>query len=358
MLVLVYLFVFLTFVSLVALLLLLPLALFKKVKMKVPFIAFGSLIVCFAMTGVIANLGLKHNRANESEKNSSIKLGNYTLYKTKVVKITDNGNGNWKISGKTNAPDGSKIIVTVPDENNENYGEISAESTKLAEWAKAKNKKFAVIVDNVGIVNAKSPKAGSKTKVLVFAIKNYDEPWDKSDISSKIVKKASKFGAINLTITKKQSKYLAGIASGLESSSSSSKNNSSSSNYSNDDSDSSNFSSASSDSSYSKSVDNVVKFESELNEAIIGSKGTISDIKYSANDDGSAINSVTIVASDVIELANPSDQQKVADSALNTVIELSSANNINTPSVSIVSESGTQIATSNSDKTAMTLSSN
>lgn len=331
-----YIFVFLTFISLISLILLIPLALFKKVKIKAPLIALGSLLICFTLTGLIANLGLKHRETSNTAKNYSARVGNYTIYKTKISKITDNGNGNWKISGKTNAPDNSKIIATVSNKNNINYGEISAESIKLASWAKAKGKKFTVIVDSVGITNAEKPKAGNTTKTLIFAIKNYDKSWDKSQVSSKIVKKANKFGSVNLTITKKQSKYLAGIKSGLNDSSSSIGSYSSSSN----------------------SIESIVKFESELNEAIENSKGTIIDIKYSANSDGSSIDTVNIVTNDFVSLASSNDQQKVADSALNTVSELSTVNGIKTPSVVVTTEGGTQIASSSSDNTTMILSSN
>lgn len=324
-----YFFVFLTFVLLILTIVLAVMLIFKKVSWKAPVESFVALIICFVIAGLIGSLGIKPSTANQNAT-----VGNYTIYKTKVTKVSYAGSGDWKISGKTSAPSDTKIIVTPANEGNINYGDISAESAGFGDWAKVKKGKFTVLADAVGLSNATKPKAGSKVKVLIFAIKNYKKSWDKSEISTEVVKKAKPFGTVNLFISKKQARYIASLDP-HESSSSSSETSSS-------------YSSSSSENESSQAesskVDDVVNFESAFNEAVGSSKGQIKDIKYSTSSDGSSINSIDVVINDIYKYASRKQKEKITQSVLDAISSLSSSNNIKEPPFTVTSEDGTKIS--------------
>ncbi|MFT9412157.1 hypothetical protein [Liquorilactobacillus hordei] len=163
------------------------------------------------------------------------KVGSHKIYTTKVNKIKENETHDWVLSGTTKAPNGTKIIVTPSDSDSINYGEVAAESTAGASWAKVKNGKFTVVVNPL-VLTVDKEKAGKKIKAEVFAISNYNKSWTSSSVSKKIVSAAKKNSkAISLTISSKQEKYYKSLNSESSSDSSDSSSTSSSSSSSSSD---------------------------------------------------------------------------------------------------------------------------
>ncbi|MBN7275551.1 hypothetical protein GNF18_10400 [Ligilactobacillus pobuzihii] len=128
------------------------------------------------------------------------------IYKTDVTKVMEDGLHNWILVGKTDAPDGSKIIVTPADTNNSEYGAMESESESGGSWAVVKKGTFAASV--APATTSTSQKQGVKTKVLVFAISNYDKKWNFYQLPKRMLKKVNRtLEAETLTITKSQERF-------------------------------------------------------------------------------------------------------------------------------------------------------
>lgn len=182
--------------------------------------------VCFTFFMSLLLVLSGSTSANASPK---AKVKGYTIYKTKIKKITENKYHDWVIKGTTKAPNKAKIIATPNNRSNLNYGETAAESKSGAAWAKVKNNKFTAVVSPVSISNTVNEKSGQKIKAQIFAIKNYKKKWTKPSISKKVVKKAkNNFSPVTLTISASQAKYDNNL--GKDSSSSATSNGSSSEN--------------------------------------------------------------------------------------------------------------------------------
>ena len=64
------------------------------------------------------------------------------IYKVEITKVQSK-DGDFILKGKTDAPDGSKILA----QGNVDKSENEAESTDYGEYAKVKNHKFSVSID-------------------------------------------------------------------------------------------------------------------------------------------------------------------------------------------------------------------
>lgn len=134
------------------------------------------------------------------------KYGESEIYEADVTKVSVNDDNEWVLKGKTDAPDGTKIVVTPSDPNSDSFGTVGSESKSGASWAVADEGSFTVVVDPIMI--ADSEKQGAKTKVLVFGITKYHKKWTTTTISKKLVKKAKEeINSKTLTISKSQEKY-------------------------------------------------------------------------------------------------------------------------------------------------------
>lgn len=153
------------------------------------------------------------------------KVGKQEIYKTNVEKVSHNGMGDWVLSGSTNAPDDSKILVTVYDKESDNYGNNGSESAKSpAKLAIVQDGKFKVNVNPIGLTDRADQKIGAKTKLLVFAVKNYNRKWIEPTIPKDIVNNARKsLDPKTVSISKSQNNYI----KNLDKNSSKSKNDSS-----------------------------------------------------------------------------------------------------------------------------------
>lgn len=114
-------------------------------------------------------------------------------------------------------------------------------------------------------------------------------------------------------------------------------------------------SSNSTSSKESNNYDNLVSFESKLNSAIRKSKGSLKDIKYSSNENGDKLVGITYVVENSIQYAPTSDIQKLADSTFENTKILLDNHNMTMPLITIQTENGTTISTTNGDRTSMVL---
>lgn len=159
------------------------------------FTAFASLLLALSVT----------TGANAKSK---VKVKGYTLYKTKITKISENEYHDWVVKGTTKAPNKTKIMATPISRKNLNYGETSAESKKGASWAKVKNHKFTAAISPVSTTATVKEHPGQKTKTQIFAIKNYHKKWTNASVPKKVVKKVkSNFTPINLVLSESQANY-------------------------------------------------------------------------------------------------------------------------------------------------------
>lgn len=181
----------------------------------------------FILGSILAFIMLLGGCSSGTASSTVKEVGGHKIYTTKVNKVKENDTHDWVLSGTTKAPNGTKIIVTPSDSDSVNYGEVAAESTAGASWAKVKNGKFIVVVDPL-VLTIDKEKAGKKIKAEVFAISNYNKSWTSVSVSKKIVSAAKKNSKpVSLTISSKQEKYYKSLNS--ESSSDSSDSSSASS---------------------------------------------------------------------------------------------------------------------------------
>jgi len=138
------------------------------------------------------------------------KVGNQEIYKTNIKKVSHNDMGDWVLSGTTNAPEDSKVLVTVYDKESDEYGANGSESAKSpATLAIVQDGKFKVNVNPVILTDRVDQKIGGKTKLLVFAVKNYNRKWVEPTIPKNIVNNARKsLNPKTVSMSKSQNTYI------------------------------------------------------------------------------------------------------------------------------------------------------
>lgn len=137
--------------------------------------------------------------------NKTLSVGKYIIHQVKITS-TSISDGDWKISGTTNAPDGAKIAaVSLSDKVSPN--ENVSENADVG-WAKVHDGEFKANISGITAPKSTTPKKGQTTKVVVFAIEDYKKDTT-DDLPSKVVKAAKdKFDTLTLTMNSKQVKYL------------------------------------------------------------------------------------------------------------------------------------------------------
>ncbi|MHC9532599.1 Ltp family lipoprotein [Dellaglioa sp. L3N] len=145
--------------------------------------------------------------SNSSTKNT--KVDNRKVYTTKITSITENEYHDWEVEGTTNAPDGSKILSSVADDKNMNYGfNASASLSDMTSFPKVENGKFSASIDPISLIDSDNEKTGQKINALIFVVTNYTTKWTSVTIPSKIMSMASsKIDPTILTVTSSQVKY-------------------------------------------------------------------------------------------------------------------------------------------------------
>lgn len=130
-----------------------------------------------------------------AQSNLESKLHDDGIYKVEITKVSSE-DGDFILKGKTDAPDGSKILA----QGNVDKSENEAESTDYGEYAKVKNHKFSVSIDASRLRDGVLKK-GQKLNARIFAIKNYSIKFDDHKITKKVQKIVSKqIDPITLTV--------------------------------------------------------------------------------------------------------------------------------------------------------------
>lgn len=130
-----------------------------------------------------------------AQSNLENKVHDDGIYKVEITKVSSE-DGDFILKGKTDAPDGSKILA----QGNVDKSENEAESTDYGEYAKVKNHKFSVSID-ASYLSDGDLKKGQKLKARIFAIKNYSVKFDDHKITKKVQKIISKqIDPITLTV--------------------------------------------------------------------------------------------------------------------------------------------------------------
>ncbi|MHA3850848.1 hypothetical protein ACX1CG_04565 [Lactiplantibacillus plantarum] len=133
---------------------------------------------------------------------------------------------NWKLSGTTKAPNGSKIIIY------SDYSSINIAESKNVGWAKVKNGKFTAYVDPLTVIVDGSENkytTSKKYKIHIAALSNYSKKktTSLSKAAAKAVKKSAK--TYTITLSSSQAAYYNSLGDDSSSSKNSSSSNSSSS---------------------------------------------------------------------------------------------------------------------------------
>lgn len=152
---------------------------------------------------------------------SSAKYGKSEIYGTTITHMGESTMHNIIAKGETDAPDGSKILVSGTNEDSIEYGENAGESTDLAKWATVKDGKFEVDIDPIDLTSSEKIKSGKKVSFVVFAVTNYDKKWTSGQIPKSMVSKAKDVtDTTKATFTKKMEKYYSNLDNNSDDSSS------------------------------------------------------------------------------------------------------------------------------------------
>ena len=124
------------------------------------------------------------------------------IYKVEITKVHSK-DGDFILKGKTDAPDGSKILAqgTYVKEENE------ASAVDDDNYAKVKDNKFTMQLDTNNSTEKEIEK-GVKVKVRIFAIEKYSKDFDDYYLTKKVRRIIAKeIDPVTLTVTKKMSDH-------------------------------------------------------------------------------------------------------------------------------------------------------
>lgn len=124
------------------------------------------------------------------------------IYKVEITKVQSK-DGDFILKGKTDAPDGSKILAqgTYVKEENE------ASAVDDDNYAKVKDNKFTMQLDTNNSTEKEIEK-GVKVKVRIFAIEKYSKDFDDYYLTKKVRRIIAKeIDPVTLTVTKKMSDH-------------------------------------------------------------------------------------------------------------------------------------------------------
>lgn len=124
------------------------------------------------------------------------------IYKVEITKVQSK-DGDFILKGKTDAPDGSKILAqgTYAKEENE------ASAVDDDNYAKVKDNKFTMQLDTNNSTEKEIEK-GVKVKVRIFAIEKYSKDFDDYYLTKKVRRIIAKeIDPVTLTVTKKMADY-------------------------------------------------------------------------------------------------------------------------------------------------------
>lgn len=151
----------------------------------------GAILVTCLLTMLLAGCGNK------------VSSGKSDIYKVDVTSTSVNDVGNWEVSGKTNAPDGAKIIAVGPNSVLKDNAAYKADDIA---WEKVKNGKFKVEINPIDIVDSSKSK---NVKLYLFAITNYHKKLDQEKVPSSYLEAfKSKFDLTTLKLSNSQYKEL------------------------------------------------------------------------------------------------------------------------------------------------------
>ncbi|KRM63448.1 hypothetical protein FC14_GL000483 [Ligilactobacillus agilis DSM 20509] len=153
-------------------------------------LGFSLLIVLFSLTAC---------------KDKGTKINGHTVYKTEITSIKTDSDQDWKITGTTDAPDGTKILAFSNDKSDYYNWTLSYTDS---DWVKVKDGKFKLAVDPTEVTNDDAwDEANKDIKVTIVAVSEYDKDAD-DEAPKALVKGIRKnFTPEKLTTTKKQVKY-------------------------------------------------------------------------------------------------------------------------------------------------------
>ncbi|MGL5900969.1 MAG: hypothetical protein ACRCZW_15150 [Lactobacillaceae bacterium] len=127
-------------------------------------------------------------------------------YKISISKITEENN-NYVITGKTSAPNGSKIFVLDSDLE---YGSDNYASDVDSSWATVKNHKFSAYIDpsSWGIGADSEISSGKKFKLIGFALPKYDRDINHEISEDEFDELTTDVTNFSVTADSKMSKYM------------------------------------------------------------------------------------------------------------------------------------------------------
>lgn len=128
---------------------------------------------------------------------SDASIGSQQLFQTSLLKVTPTAGGEWRVSGKTAAPNGAKIIAL----GDNDVATVASHLDNPIRWARVRNGHFQAAIDAYHAVADHDYQAGRTIPVTVVAVTNYSAaPYNL--LPAALRDQLQQFGPQQLVLTK------------------------------------------------------------------------------------------------------------------------------------------------------------
>ncbi|RRK09837.1 hypothetical protein D1831_10440 [Lactiplantibacillus garii] len=103
--------------------------------------------------------------------NSDASTGNHRLFKTELHHVTVTDRGEWRVSGTTDAPAGSKIVAL----GTTDVASVASSLASTTDWARVNNGRFTATINAYNAIDGHDYHNGQRVPVTVVAVTDYQQ---------------------------------------------------------------------------------------------------------------------------------------------------------------------------------------
>lgn len=145
-----------------------------------------------------------------------------TVYKTSHVKLVSTSDlvhqNDWVVKGTTKAPDSSKVVAVILDEDSNAITNINLAESKNIHWVTVKNGRFKAYINTLEAFDSSSKRKANETQeVYLVALSNYHKK-DTTIIPKSIRKDIQETAPYKISLSSEQADYLNSLGNSEKSS--------------------------------------------------------------------------------------------------------------------------------------------
>lgn len=103
--------------------------------------------------------------------NSDASVGDQRLFQTRLTRITATDNGEWRVTGTTNAPSGAKIIAL----GTTDVSSVASSLASTTAWSRVNHGQFTATINAYNAATSHHYRAGQLVPVTVVAVTDYQQ---------------------------------------------------------------------------------------------------------------------------------------------------------------------------------------